>query len=234
MAERLKCLIVEDEIMARKSLSKLCEKMEQLELIEAYDNAQDALDRIEKDALDLVFLDIEMPGMTGLELLERLTVIPQVIFTTGNKEYAFEAFEYDVTDFLKKPITQLRFAKAVEKAIQRQDQLDAIATASSKNEIYIKTEGRFVRVPYSDILYFENVGDYVKVITASGNHIIHGSMKSIDSRIKHPRFLKVHRSYIVNLDKIKDIEDNTLVIAKSVIPISRAHKALLMRTINLL
>ena len=234
MAEQLRCIIVEDEIMALKSLSKLCEKMEQLDLIAALDNAEDALKQIEFENVDLVFLDIEMPEMTGLELLDQLTVSPQIIFTTGNKEYAFEAFEYDVTDFLKKPITQLRFAKAIEKALQRQNQLDAIATASSKNEIYIKSDGRFIRIPYESILYFENVGDYVKVITTDGNHIIHGSLKSIDSRINHPRFLKVHRTYIVNLDKIKDIEDNTLVIEKSVIPISRAHKPILMRTINIL
>ena len=203
-------------------------------MIAALDNAEDALKQIEFENVDLVFLDIEMPEMTGLELLDQLTVSPQIIFTTGNKEYAFEAFEYDVTDFLKKPITQLRFAKAIEKALQRQNQLDAIATASSKNEIYIKSDGRFIRIPYESILYFENVGDYVKVITTDGNHIIHGSLKSIDSRINHPRFLKVHRTYIVNLDKIKDIEDNTLVIEKSVIPISRAHKPILMRTINIL
>ena len=234
MAERLRCLIVEDEIMARKSLTKLCEKIDRLELVDSFDNGQDALIAIENDSIDLVFLDIEMPGMTGIELLEKLTVSPQIIFTTGNKEYAFEAFEYDVTDFLKKPITQLRFVKAVEKAFLRQEQLNAIASASSKNEIYIRTDGRYVRVSYKDILYFENVGDYVKVLTDAGNHIIHGSMKSIDSRIQHPRFLKVHRSYIVNLDKVKDIEDNTLVIGKAVIPISRAHKPILMRSINLL
>ena len=234
MAERLKCFIVEDEIMALKSLSNLCQKMEQLELIDALSNGEEALKRIESEEVDLIFLDIEMPGMSGLELLDRLTVSPQVIFTTGNKEYAFEAFEYEVTDFLKKPITQLRFSKAVEKAILRQEQLNAISSASSKNEIYIKSDGRFIRIAYENILYFENVGDYVKVITTEGNHIIHGSLKSIDSRIKHPRFLKVHRTYIVNLDKIKDIEDNTLVIDKSVIPISRAHKPILMRTINIL
>lgn len=234
MAEKLRCLIVEDEIMAMKSLTKLCEKMDRLDLVGTFDNGKDALAEIEKKSIDLIFLDIEMPEMTGIELLEQLSVTPQIIFTTGNKEYAYEAYEYDVTDFLKKPITQLRFLKAVEKAIFRQEQLDAIATASSKNEIYIRTDGRYVRVGYDDILFFENVGDYVKVITESGNHIIHGSMKSIDSRIQHPRFLKVHRSYIVNLDKVKDIEDNTLVIEKSVIPISRAHKPILMRTINLL
>ncbi len=234
MAERLKCLIVEDEIMARKSLTKLCEKMDRLQLADSFDNGEDALKAIENNSIDLIFLDIEMPGMTGIELLEKLTIFPQIIFTTGNKEYAFEAFEYDVTDFLKKPITQLRFVKAVEKALHRQKQLDAIATASSKNEIYIRTDGRYVRVSYKDILYLENVGDYVKVVTEIGNHIIHGSMKSIDGRIRHPRFLKVHRSYIVNLNKVKDIEDNTLVIGKSVIPISRAHKPILMKSINLL
>lgn len=234
MAERLRCLIVEDEIMARKSLTKLCEKMDRLELVDSLDNAKDALRIIENDDIDLIFLDIEMPEMTGIEMLEELTIFPQIIFTTGNKEYAFEAFEYDVTDFLKKPLTQFRFAKAVEKAFHRQEQLDAVATASSRNEIYIRSEGRFIRISYKDILYFENVGDYVKVLTEMGNHIIHGSMKSIDGRIQHPRFLKVHRSYIVNLDKVKDIEDNTLVIGKSVIPISRAHKPILMRSINLL
>jgi len=234
MSEKLKCLIVEDELMARKSLTKLCEKIDKLDLLNSFESAEDALESINQEDVDLIFLDIEMPGMSGLDLLTKLTVIPQVIFTTGNKEYAYEAYEYDVTDFLKKPITLPRFQKAVEKAVQRQTQLIEVASASAKNEIYIKTDGRLVRVPYQDILYFENVGDYVKVLTTNGNHIIHGSLKSIDNRINHPRFLKVHRSYIVNLDKIKDIEDNTLVIGKSVIPISRAHKPILLKTINLL
>ncbi len=234
MAEKLKCIIVEDEIMARKSLIKLCEKSDRLQLVGVYENAEEVLSSDATEDLDLILLDIEMPGKSGLELLESLSIIPQVIFTTGNKEYAYDAYEYDVTDFLKKPITQARFFKGIDKAVYRQNQLDAIATASARNEIYIKTEGRFVRVSYESILYFENVGDYVKVITQKGSHIIHGSMKSIAGRIQHPRFMKVHRSYIVNLDKILDIEDNTLVIAKTVIPISRAHKPILMKSINIL
>lgn len=234
MSEKLKCLIVEDELMARKSLVSLCKKIEKLDLLNAFENAEEALISLQNEEVDLIFLDIEMPGMSGLDLLSQLSIIPQVIFTTGNKEYAYEAYEYDVTDFLKKPITLPRFQKAVDKALLRQTQLIEVASESAKNEIYIKTEGRLVRIPFANILYFENVGDYVKVITSDGNHIIHGSLKSIYSRIDHPRFLKVHRSYIVNLDKIKDIEDNTLVIDKSVIPISRAHKPILLKTINLL
>jgi len=234
MAEQLKCVIVEDEIMARKSLIKLCEKVDRLQLVQAFENADDALKALNENQIDLIFLDIELPGISGIEMLEKMSVIPQVIFTTGNKEYAYEAFEYDVTDFLKKPITEIRFHKAVEKSIFKQEQLDAVATASARNEIYIKSDGRYIRIPYSEIQYFENAGDYVKVVTEADQHIIHGSMKSINTRIQHPRFLKVHRSYIINLDKIVDIQDNTIVIKKSVIPISRAYRPILMNTINIL
>ncbi len=234
MAEKLTCLIIEDEKMARKSLENLCKKSDRLQVEGSYENAKEALSAMEEKEVDLIFLDIEMPGMSGIEMLASMTISPQVIFTTGNKEYAFEAFEHDITDFLKKPITQARFLKGVEKAIKRQDQLHAIATASARNEVYLRSEGRYIRIPYESILYFENVGDYIKVITKQGNHLIHGSMKSIDARIQHPRFIKVHRSYIVNLDQIKDIEDNTLVIDKNVIPISRAYKPVLLKSINIL
>lgn len=230
----MNCIIVEDEIMARKSLEKLCEKSEILNLIGSYESAEAALEIFRESEIELIFLDIEMPGMSGLELITALPYLPQIIFTTSNKEYAFEAFEYDVTDFLKKPVTQTRFLKAVEKAQKREEQLSAIALSSKQSEIYIKTDGRLVRIAFSEILYFENVGDYIKVISELGNFIFHGTIKALDSRIAHPRFLKVHRSYIVNLDKIKDIEDNTLVIEKKVIPISRAHKSILMRHINIL
>ena len=230
----LKCIIIEDEVMARKSLEMLCNKSEILTLSGSFEDAESAYENFGADNIDLMFLDIEMPGMSGIELLEQLPYLPQIIFTTSNKEYAFEAFEYDVTDFLKKPIAQPRFLKAIEKAQERKNNLNAIATVSSQHEVYIKSSGRYIRLPYEDILYFENIGDYVKVISTNGNHVIHGSLKSIAARLKHPRFLKIHRSYIVNLDKIVDIEDNTLVIEKKVIPISRSHKSILMQSINIL
>ena len=230
----MNCIIVDDEIMARKSLEKLCEKTEQLKLLGSCENAKKALGIIEKNDLDLIFLDIEMPDMSGLELLNVMPYLPQIIFTTSNKEYAFEAFEYDVTDFLKKPIIHSRFLKAVEKAENRQNQLDTIARISAESEIYIKSKGRLVRVEYEDILFFENIGDYIKLVTQKENFVFHGTIKSLNTKIDHPRFLKVHRSFIVSLDKIKDIEENSLVIGKSVIPISRAHKSLLLQSINIL
>lgn len=234
MAEKLKCLIVEDELMSRKSLSALCEKMEHIHLEAGFESAQEALSYLQKNTVDLIFLDIEMPEMTGLQLLDQLIITPQIIFTTSHKDYAFEAFEYDVTDFLVKPITPKRFQKAVEKALKRKELLDAVAMASARHEIYIKTEGKYIRLAYTSILYFENLGDYIKVISEKGTYIIHGSMKSLDMKIQHPRFLKVHRSYIVNLEKIVDIQDNSLVIQDTVIPISRAHKAVLMKSINII
>ena len=232
--EPVRCIIVDDEIIARKSLGKLCEYTDSLSLLGSYENATLALDVLVKEEVELIFLDIEMPGMSGIDLLDQLPYLPQIIFTTSNQEYAFQAFEYDVTDFLKKPITRQRFVKAVEKVKQRQEQLDAIAHSSAIAEIYVKVDGRLVRIPFTEIFYFENVGDYVKVISSLGNFVFHSTIKALNQKIKNPRFLKVHRSYIVNLDKIKDIEDNTLVINQKVIPISRAHKPMLMKSINLI
>ena len=190
----IRCMIVEDELMARLSLEKLCKKIEQLEVTGVFENALDAFEKLQSEKIDLLFLDIQMPGMTGLDLLDQLPYLPLVIFTTSNTEYAFDAYEYDVTGFLKKPIA----------------------------------------IPFSEIFFFENVGDYIKAVTTMGNFIFYSTIKALDQKISNPRFLKVHRSFIVNLDKIKDIEDNTLVIEKSVIPISRAHKNLLLQSINIL
>ncbi|MBK8043968.1 MAG: response regulator transcription factor [Haliscomenobacter sp.] len=230
----IRCMIVEDELMARLSLEKLCKKIEQLEVTGVFENALDAFEKLQSEKIDLLFLDIQMPGMTGLDLLDQLPYLPLVIFTTSNTEYAFDAYEYDVTDFLKKPIAMPRLLKAMEKVNQRLDQLNDVAASSAHTEIYIKTDGRFIRIPFSEIFFFENVGDYIKAVTTMGNFIFYSTIKALDQKISNPRFLKVHRSFIVNLDKIKDIEDNTLVIEKSVIPISRAHKNLLLQSINIL
>jgi len=232
---KLKSIIVEDEPMSSKSLERMCNKSAHIELLANYENAEMVLESFKNLDIQLIFLDIEMPGLSGIELLDKLPYLPQIIFTTSNVEYAFQAFEYDVTDFLKKPIIQTRFEKAVEKAVQIEERYNAVNIESAKHELFIKTDGKYIRVPYSEVLYFENVGDYVKVITESlGTQVIYGALKNIDERLNYPRFLKVHRSFIVNLEKIVDIEDNTLVIGKKVIPISRAHKPILLKSINIL
>ncbi len=230
----LKTVIIDDEKIAIKSLENLCKKVATLDLKASFDDPIKALNYVTKESIDLMLLDIEMPGLTGLELLDKLPSLPQVIFTTSNKEYAYEAFEYEVTDFIKKPITKDRFLKSIQKAVSRDSYLKEIARDSNLKEIYVRVDGRLVRISIDDILYFENVGDYVKVITVDKVHVINIALKHLHVKLNHPRLLKVHRSYIVNMDKIKDIQENTLVINKKVIPISRAHKAIVMNAINII
>ena len=230
----LKTVIIDDEKIAIKSLENLCKKVSTLDLKASFVDPIEALSYVTKESIDLILLDIEMPELTGLELLDKLPSLPQVIFTTSNKEYAYEAFEYEVTDFIKKPITKDRFLKSIQKAISRDSYLKEIARDSNLKEIYVRVDGRLVRITIDDILYFENVGDYVKVITTDKVHVINIALKHLHVKLNHPRLLKVHRSYIVNMDKIKDIQENTLVINKKVIPISRAHKAIVMNSINII
>ena len=228
----LNCMIVDDEIMARKSLERLCAKYDNLNVVQICENAKDALKYLAEEPVDLIFLDIEMPETTGIDFLNQAITLPQIIFTTSKTEYAFEAFEYSITDYLKKPIAFPRFQQAVEKAFEIQLQNNAYRAQAE--EVYIKVDGKYIRIPFNNILYFENVGDYVKVKTEESTHIIYRTLKSIDAKLSNPLFLKVHRSYIVNLSKIKDIEESTLVIGKKVIPISRANKSTLMSKLNLL
>lgn len=228
---KLKCIIVEDEIMARKSLQRLCEQHDSLLLIAAFENAEDALAFLATEEVDLIWLDVEMPGLSGFGLLENLTSMPQVIMTTTKTEYAFNAYQYQVTDYLQKPITLPRFKVAVEKVLELNSRKTAVSP--ERQEIYVKIEGRYIRLPYADITFVENVGDYVKIFTTKNSYVVHTTMKYLEEKLGN-QFLRVHRSFIVHLDKIVDIEENNLVIGNKVIPISRANKSELMTRLNML
>lgn len=230
----MKCIIVDDELMARKSLDRLCGKVDFLEVVAMCENGREALDAMDKHDPDLIFLDMEMPEVTGIEFLETVAVLPQVIFFTSKKEYAATAFEYQVTDFLQKPTNFPRFLSAVNKAHKIFQEENTEVEVSTSKSFFIREEGRLCRIDQDEMLYLENVGDYIRIVTTERSHIIHGTLKGIMTKINDARFIKVHRSYIVNLTKIKDIEDNSLVIGKKVIPISRANKPLLMEHLNML
>jgi len=232
MEANLRCLIVDDEPMARKSLELLAKKSASLEIVGIYDNALDALKYLNTKAVDLIFLDVEMPDMSGIELMDRIGHGPRVILTSSKTEYAFEAYQYNVIDYLQKPITLPRFNEAIEKAVSVMNKETDIKPRT--DEIYVREDGRLVRIPFDDILYFENAGDYVSIRTNLKSHLILGTIKNIEARLSGNQFLKVHRSYIVNLDKIKDIEEGTLVIEGKVVPVSRSHRNVLLKHINLL
>lgn len=228
-------ILVEDNEMALAALEQYCSTASDIVHLASFKNGEDTLAYVNSERdIDLIFLDIEMPRMSGFELMDNLPFSPQVIFTTSNKEYAFDAYEYDVIDFLVKPLEIKRFNKSVQKAVSNYEKRNSVALSSAATELYVRSDGKLIRISYDDVLYFENVGDYIKVITTKGMHVIYGALKSLAERLKHPRFLKVHRSYIVNLDKIVDIEDNSLVIGQKVIPISRAHKPIVMNGINII
>ncbi len=231
----MKCIIVDDDLMARKSLEHLCNKVDFLSVERLCENGDEALKALSECQPDLVFLDMEMPEVTGIEFLEAAPVLPQVIFFTAKKEFALQAFDYDVTDFLQKPTNFPRFKKAVDKAYQIYlSEAPKMTSIAEQKDIYIREEGKLCRINQDDILYFENIGDYIRIKTVSKAHLIHGTLKSLLLKLKNPNFIKVHRSYVINLNKIEDIEDNSLLIGKKVIPISRVNKPLLLQQLNLL
>lgn len=232
MSDRMRCLIVDDDEMARATLEHLCGKMDELEIVASCDNGIEAMKLLKRESIDLVFLDIEMPDLSGLDLVKTLNHLPQIIFVSGHTKYAIEAFEYHVTDFLVKPIDFPRLIKAVDhaKSLMKKKHVD-----NDLRELFVKVDGRLVRLSYDDILYVESIGDYVIFHTVKKERfIVHSTLKNIDTKLQHPEFLKVHRAFVVNLTKIVDIEESNLVIGDKVIPISRAHRPILLNRIKTL
>ncbi|HCX23571.1 MAG: DNA-binding response regulator [Flammeovirgaceae bacterium] len=225
----MKCLIVEDDQMARASIELMCQKIDDLEVVGSFDNGLDALKMIKSVDVDVLLLDIQMPDFSGLDLIKSLEKKPQIILTTGHAEYAVEAFEHRVTDFLTKPVELPRLLKALDHARQN---LASANGSEEMSELFIKVDGRYVRLDLEDVLYVESLGDYVTFRTSKEKYIVHSTLKNIDDKIKNSKFLKVHRSYIVNLSKVVDIEETNMVIADKVIPVSRAHKPILMNKIK--
>lgn len=225
-----RCIIVDDDQMSRLSLERLCGKVEGLEMVAICENVASALEIMKKEAIDLLFLDIEMPEATGFDLLEQCPVIPEVIITSSKEQYAFNAFQYQVADYLKKPIMYPRFRQAVEKVLMKSR---PEPSKQEKDSVFIKVDGRLIQLKYDEILYIENVGDYVRFHTDKDKYVVYNTLKSLAEKLPEGKFLKVHRSYIVNLSHIVDIEEGTIVIRKSVIPVSRANRSALMNRLNL-
>ncbi|MDW3195143.1 MAG: LytTR family DNA-binding domain-containing protein [Cytophagales bacterium] len=228
----LRTIIVEDEEMAMTHIKRLCSKTEDLEVVETFTSGFDAMKFLKEDHdIDLILLDVEMPDFTGLDLLKILKDPPQVIFTTSKNQYAVDAFEFQATDFLTKPIQAPRFLQAIDRARQLVE--TRISTTNDLEQIFIRVDGRYIKLDLNEILYVETLGDYVTFVTESGEKlIVHSTLKNIDEKLKSDKFIKVHRSFIVNVTKIVDIEEYNLVIDEKVIPISRTLKPILMNKIK--
>jgi DNA-binding LytR/AlgR family response regulator len=236
----MNCIIIDDDKFATKVIEEFVNKTEGLNLVGTYSNPVSAIHALSQtnteEPIQLIFLDIEMPEMSGIDFLKSLTVIPQVIIFSSQDKYALESYEYDVTDYLLKPVQYARFIKAVNKARERFEKKENLAKKST--EIFIKNNSSLVRVKYDDILWIEALENYVVVNTFKDKYTIHFTMKSISDKMPMDKFVRVHRSFIVNLSKIKLIEDNSVIIrtetGSKVIPIGKSYKDKLMDDINLI
>lgn len=228
----MKYIIIDDDDASRKIILQLAKQVENLEIIDAYSNPVDALKVLEKGGVDLVFLDIEMPEMTGMEMLNSVNM-PPTILTTTHKEYAVDAFKYNVIDYLVKPIGLPRFIKAMGKA--RKEFAGPSNHASiNKEYFFIKKHSVFNKVALKDILWIEALGDYIKVHASDAQHVVHLSLKAIEDKLPNDKFLRVHRSYIVNIDNVGMVEDTTIYINNNPIPIGALYRENFIKVLNLL
>lgn len=243
----MRCLIIDDEEMSRTHLNRICTKIPDVEIVATLEDALSAYQYLQGNQVDLLFLDVEMPDFSGIELMQQLQNPPAVIFITSKKEYAVQAFEFieNVVDYVLKPASLPRLLKAVERyrtlngthptAPPSTSSPSAVIKSPQDKKpdedgkyLFVKTDRKYVRIDLDDLLYVETVGDYSIFKTKTAQFTVHATLKSIHERLKFPNFLKVHRSFIVNLDKVKDIEDNNLLIHNKIIPISRTHRTELM------
>jgi DNA-binding LytR/AlgR family response regulator len=223
--------------MSLKILQSLVEKTDSLALAGAFDNSIKAAQALMETETDILFLDVEMPDMTGLQLLETLERKPQIIITTTKEQYAMPAFEYDAADFLLKPIENYgRFLKAVQKArlnIQPKT-VHASPGKSSGDTIFIKVDSLLVSFDLKDALYIEAFGDYIKIHTDKKIHVVHSKLRIMEETLPEKDFVRVHRSYIVRIDKIKNIDTANLQVGNKIIPVSNSYRQQLFERIQTL
>ncbi|MBI1343620.1 MAG: response regulator [Terrimonas sp.] len=231
----MKCLIIDDNKIARTTMKKLASQVNDLEVVGECSSAMEAYNILQQHPVDLLLLDIEMPGMTGLELTRNLgRERPLIIFTTSKKNYAVEAFELNVADYLVKPGMPARFLLALEKA---RELLDSNKNEIKMNEdefIFIRDSNIVRRLKTDDILFAEAMGDYVKIHTAQRFYAIHITLKSVEERLSTKKFMRVHRSYIVALSKIDTIQEGALVINGKPIPVADAYRSQVNKRMNIL
>jgi DNA-binding LytR/AlgR family response regulator len=232
----MNCLIVDDNKIARTTMKQLASQIKE-DIVVAGEcaNAMDAYNLLQGQPVDLILLDIEMPGMTGLELTKNLgNKRPVIIFTTSKKEYAAEAFELNVADYIVKPVTPARFIQAIDKA---REIIESNAEEFKMNDdefIFFRDSNIVRRLKLDDILFAEAMGDYVKLYTAQKFFAIHTTLKLVEERLPASKFLRVHRSYIVAISKIDTVQDGALVVNGKPVPVADAFRAGLNKRMNIL
>jgi len=231
----MNCIIVDDNKMARMAMKKLVEQVRDLRVVAECEDAMEAYNFLSKQSADLLLLDIEMPGMTGIELTKNLGKKgPFIVFTTAKTNYAIDAFELNVVDYLVKPVEPARFIRSIDRVKEAIESNKEQVEVKDKEFVFVRDSGVLKRINADDILYLEAMGDYVKVYTSQKFHIVHATLKSIEEKLPSSKFMRVHRSYIIQLNKIDFIEEGVISISDTAIPVADAYRTSLNNRLNLL
>jgi DNA-binding LytR/AlgR family response regulator len=223
---KIKCIIIDDEPLAAEVIENYLKEFSNIEYMGSYTNPLEALEVIESGEVEAVFIDINMPKMNGLEFIRSIGPKPSFIITTAYREYAVESYDLDVLDYLVKPIPFNRFLKSINKLslkFNAERSVETAQDASEKSFIFLKVDKKLVRIKYDDIYFIESLKDYIKVFTSEGDFLAHKSLTSITEELPHNKFLRIHRSFTVSLDKIEALEGNSVLIKGKRIPIGRKY-----------
>jgi len=221
-SNKLRTIVVDDSSLQRMAVCKLVSDHPDLDLVDAYKNGMEAYKNVKKNQIDVIFLDVEMPIIDGFEFIESLSYDPQIILITGKPDYAVRAFDYDVTDYLLKPITKSRFDSSVKKAVAKAEKNRA--NDSDEGHIYVNSNLKKVKVFINDIKWIEGLGDYIKLVTDDNNILVLSTMKAFIQKLPEDKFLRIHKSYIVNLNKIQKFSSAKVEVDGQQIPLSRYKK----------
>ena len=220
---KLKCIIIEDEPLATDKLTGFIEKLPLLKLVGGFDNALEAISFLNGNLVDLIFLDIQMKGFNGIQFLETIKQKPRIIITSAYDQYALKCYEFNVDDYLLKPYSFERFVKSVNNVAEfRAEQ--SKEKNNSKDSIFVNTEYRLERIELKSILYIEGMKDYLKIVTPEKNILTLQNFKGIQEILPSDAFVRIHKSFIVAINKIENIERNRIKIGKVLIPISDTYK----------
>jgi two-component system, LytTR family, response regulator len=237
---KLNCLIVDDEELARTLLENYISRLSHLEIVGKCVNPIEALETLQTNSIDILFLDIQMPEMLGTDFLKTLSHKPMVIFTTAYSEYAVESYDLDAVDYLVKPFSFERFIQAVNKACdlyklkhikQNYNNIEIDKTRDKKNYILVKSEHKVHRLALNDILYIQSLNEYVAYYTNDGKILSLGSLKSLEASLPQQEFIRVHKSYIVSKAKVATLEGNMVHIGSIKIPIGESYKKRVLKEI---
>ncbi len=238
----MKSIIVDDEQLSREIIRHMADQIPAIEIVGVFSNAMQAIKFLNKNDVELMFLDIHMPEFSGFDLIETIKNPPKIVMISSDRNFAVEAYEYDfIVDYMVKPIEFDRFKKMFERIKKRYGKQADVPKPTTNGEqtitedkLYVNIDRRLVKIDIPSIDIVEAKGDYIKIKTDKKNFVVHCPLKRIEEKLPKDKFLKVHRSFVINIDKIVDIEDNSVLIKRDVIPVSKGNRNELRKRLNLL